>query len=97
MEKREQQQEGRQQQEEDLMEESDDKRLSSWNDQITAMEHCTVALETLLLQDNVPAVVSSLIHFQEWLLKTPEEVYKDPYEHLCTDDDASMDDDEKDN
>ena len=59
--------------------------LSS-NQQITAIEHCTVAIETLLLQDNLPAVVSSLAHFQEWLLKPREEVYDDPYENMVTDD-----------
>ena len=65
-----------------------DQRLS-FDHQITAMEHCTMAIETLLLQDKLPPVVSSLTHFQEWLLKPPvEEIYNDPYEHLCTDNDS---------
>ena len=71
--------------------ENDDQQLSSWNQQITAIEHCTVAIETLLLQEKLPAVVSSLAQFQEWLLKPLEEVYKDPYEHLCMDNDDDDD------
>ena len=85
-----QQQQKQQEEEEQVVAEGevndDDQRLS-WNQQITAVEHCAVAIETLLLQDHLPAMVSSLTHFQEWLLKPQEEVYQDPYEHLCPDDD----------
>jgi len=89
-------QQQQQQEEKGIIGENDDQRLSlsSLNHQITAIEHCTVAMETLLLQDKLPAMVSSLTQFQEWLLKPFEEVYKDPYEHLCTDDDEhSFDED----